>query len=236
MAWPNRGSLSAKEILGMEPDELKAKLESAVTKDDLSKTTSTLEQQGNALSEIRAMLDKLTAPPPPEPDPNLEADANDPTTQILSDPTGFVGRQTAGIAATAAQARADVLEMRARQTYSGAFAKYGEAIMEAANRFPVAARAQDGFWNSHIRMILGDKFVKGEIEPGSYPSLVGSSSFAPNTGASDADPNQGFSPDQVAFFKERGVPLERAAKIKKLVIDNGEHINLRDYKEEVAHA
>ena len=61
MAWPNRGTLTAKEILGMEPDELKSKLDSAVTKDDLTKATSTIEQQGNALSEIRALLDKLTS-------------------------------------------------------------------------------------------------------------------------------------------------------------------------------
>jgi hypothetical protein len=236
MAWPNRGTLTAKEILGMEPDELKAKLDSAVTKDDMSKTTSTLEEQGNALSEIRAMLNKLTAPPDPEPDPILEADANDPTTQILADPTGFVGRQTAGLAATAAETRADVLEMRARSKYPQVFAKWGDQLMESAKRFSAAQRSQEGFWDFHIRTFSGDKLLKGEIESGSYPSLVGSSSFAPNTGTGDSDPNKGFSPDQVAFFKEHNVPLDRAAKIKNLVIDNGEHINLKDYKDEVANA
>jgi len=231
MAWPgNRGQLSAKEILGMEPDELKTKLDSAVTRDDLASTTAKLEEQGSALSEIRSMLASLTAKPAPEPDPNIKLDADDPTTQVLTDPAGFVQRQTANIGETALQARADVLEMRARQEYPGAFAKYGEALMQAANNFPVSARAQASFWSAHIRMVVGDKFIKGEIESGSYPSLVGSSSFAPNSPGSDNDPNKGFTPDMAAFFKERNVPLEQAAKIKKLMSENGEPISIENYK------
>jgi hypothetical protein len=237
MVWPAHGTLTAKEILGMEPDELKTRLDGAATKDDLTKATSAIEQQGNALSEIRTMLNKLTAPPPPEPDPATEADANDPTTQILTDPSGFVGRQTAGLAEQAAETRADVLEMRARTKYPQVFAKWGDQLLETARKFSASQRAQQGFWEFHLRTFTGDKLLKGEIEAGSYPSLVGSSSFAPNSGNSDSDPNKGFSPDQVAFFKEHGVPLDRAAKIKNLVIDNGESITLEAFKNsEVAHA
>lgn len=234
MAWPNKGTVSAKEILGMEPDELKSKLEAAVTKDDLTATTTKLEEQGNALNEIRSMLAKLTTPTP-EPDPNVKLDADDPTTQVLTDPQGFINRQTAGIAATAAQAKADVLEIRARQKHAGAFQKYEKDIMDSANNFPVTARAHENFWDNHIAMVLGQKVVRGELESGSYPSLVGSSSFAPSSGHSDSDPNKGFNPDMAAFFKERGIPLEKAEKIKKLMVDNGEPINMDNYKKEVAH-
>ena len=236
MAWPgNKGSMSAKEILGMEPDELKTRLDSSATKEDVTAQNAKLEEHGTALSEIRAMLAKLTSPPPPEPDPNISADLNDPTTQILTDPSGFINRQTQGTQAIALQARADVLEMRARSEYPGAFAKFGETLMQSAKNFPVSARAQENFWSSHIRMVMGDKLVKGELESGSYPSLMGSSSFSPNS-QNDSDPNRGFSPDMAKFFKDRNIPLDKAEKIKRLMSDNGEGINMENYKGVVGNA
>jgi hypothetical protein len=235
MAWSQRGQVSAKEILGMEPDELKSKLESSATKEDLTKLNTEFESQKGTLSEIQAMLKKLTAPEPPAPDPNVKLDADDPTTQILTDPAGFINRQTAGTQQVAAQARADVLEMRARQKYAGIFQKYGDDVMEKAQQFSLAQRAQDGFWDFHIRTFTGEKFLRGEVEPGSYPSLVGSSSFAPNSSGDVDDPNKGFSPDMAAFFKERNVPLDRAAKIQKLM-EGGEQIDLKNYKGVVGNA
>jgi hypothetical protein len=237
MAWPGqRGQLSAKEILGMEPDELKNKLESAATKEDVTATKTKLEGIEGTLAALQASLAKLTAPPPETPDPNIKLDADDPTTQMLTDPAGYVNRQTAGTQAIALQARADVLEMRARSEYPGAFAQYGEALMSSAKNFNIASRAQEGFWASHIRMVMGDKLVKGELVSGSYPSLMGASSFAPSNGGDSSDPNKGFNPDMAKFFKERNVPLEQAAKLKKLMVDNGEPISMENYKGQVGNA
>ena len=232
--WSGK-QLSAEDILGMKPEDLKTKLESAATKADLEEFKAKQTEQTNSLTAIQAALAKLTTPPPPDPDPNIKADVDDPTTQILTDPAGYINRQTAEVANTALQARADVLEMRARSAYSGAFAKYGQELTESAARFSLAQRAQDGFWDYHVRTFTGDKFLKGDLQQGSYPSMIGSSSFAPSNGVSDNDPNKGFIPDQVEFFKDHKVPLDKAAALKKM-LDGGEPISLDTYKRMVGHA
>lgn len=220
----------------MEPDELKTRLDSAATKTDVTETKTKLEGIEGTLAALQASLAKLTAPPPADPDPNIKLDADDPTTQMLTDPAGYVARQTAGTQAVALQARADVLEMRARSEYPGAFAKYGQTLMDSAKNFNIGARAQEGFWSSHIRMVMGDKLVKGELESGSYPSLMGGSSFAPSNPGDAQDPNRGFSADQAGFFKERGVKLADAAKLKRLMVDNGEPISMENWKGPVGNA
>jgi len=234
MAW-RQGQVTAKEILGMEADELKTKLDSAASKDDLKTINTAVEESKSTLAAIQAQLAKLTAPEPPPPDPNIKLDADDPTTQILTDPAGYISRQTAGTQQVAAQARADVLEMRARSKYPGVFAKYGEDLMTRAQNFSLAQRAQEGFWDFHIRSYTGEKVLSGEVDSGSYPSLVGSGSFAPNISGEPNDPNKGFAPEMASFFKERGVPLEKAAAIQKLM-NGGEQIDLKNYKGVVGNA
>jgi hypothetical protein len=229
MAW-NRGTMSAEEILGMKPEDLRTKLDSAATREDLTAATAKMDEFGSALSAIQASIAALSAPRVIE-DPNITADLNDPTTQMLTDPAGFVTRQTQNISNQASQARADILEMRARQKYAGAFSKYGDEIMAGANRFSLDQRAGENFWDFHIRTVMGDKYIKGETS-GSYPSLVGSGSFAP--GSPDTpDPNGNLDPAVAAFLKERGVPLDKAAKIKSHMIDNGEPVSIDTYKKVV---
>jgi hypothetical protein len=231
MAWP-RGQLSAEEILGMKPEELKAKLDSAVTKDDLTAATKKIEEQASTLSSIQEALQALAPKPKePEPDPDAVADQNDPTTQMLSDPQGFVRRQTAGVATEAMQARADILEMRARQNYAGAFAKYGKELEEGAARFPLQQRAQPGFWDYHIRAFVGDRAIKGEsiASPG-YPSLMGSSSMGP-VNEEQEEKNYGLAPGQVDFLKSHGnddAALKKIGKVKK-ILDVG-HIDLESWR------
>src|SRR6516162_5186236 len=124
MAWPNKATVSAKDILGMEAEELKTKLDSAASKDDVKAATDAVEGLKGTIGELQAALAKLTTPTP-QPDPNIQADVNDPTTQILTDPAAYIGRQTAGMGQVALKAAADVNEMRARQKYAGAFQQYG---------------------------------------------------------------------------------------------------------------
>ncbi len=227
MVWAGK-QLTAKEILGMEPTELQTKLDGAASKDDVSKLNTAVEAQKDTLAAIQASLAKLTTPPD-VPDPQAALDQNDPTTQVLTDPAGFVNRQTAPIQQAALQAQANINEMRARQANPGVFQKYGDALMEALKRFPLAAQAQTGFWDSHIRMVLGDKFIKGEIEEGSYPSLIGGSSFGPNPTGETKDPNMGINPEIAAWLKDRNVPIESAARLMQMQQD-GSEINLANYK------
>jgi hypothetical protein len=219
--------MSAEEILGMKPEDLRSKLDSSATKDDLTAISTKQEEFGNDLSSIKTMLSKLTTPPE-IPNPTLEADLNDPTTQMLTDPSGYINRQTQGIQAQAASARADILEMRARSAYPGAFAKYNDELMAGANRFSLDQRAQPSFWDFHIRTFMGDKYIKGETN-GSYPSLMGSSSFAPNSSGNENDPNKGLDPQVASFLKDRGVPLDKAAMVKQAQ-DNGEPVDINTYR------
>jgi hypothetical protein len=226
MAWTGK-QLSAEEILGMKPEELKTKLDSAVTKEDLAAATTKIDEFGSSLSQIQAALASLTAKPE-HIDPNVKNDLDDPTTQMLTDPTGFITRQTQNISDQATSARADILEMRARSAYPGAFSKYGDEIMAGAKRFSLGQRAGENFWDFHIRTFMGDKYIKGETQ-GSYPSHIGSGSFAPGSPDS-SDENKGFDPQVAAFLKERGVPLDKAAVIKKSMMDNGEPVSIDTYR------
>jgi hypothetical protein len=131
------------------------------------------------------------------------------------------------------QAAADVQEMRARQANPSIFQKYGQQISESAGKFPLQQRAQSSFWDWHLRTYLGDKLMKGEIESGSYPSLMGGSSFAPSATGETADPNKGFDPQVAARLKERGIPLDKAAAINDLMSKNGEPIDIQRYQEAV---
>jgi hypothetical protein len=230
MAWNSGRQMTAEEILGMKPEDLRSKLDSSVTKDDLTAISTKQEEFGTTLSAIQASLAALTRKPE-TPDPTLEADLNDPTTQMLTDPAGYVTRQTQGIANTASATRADLNEMRARQAYPAAFNKYNDELTTGANKFSLDQRANPSFWDFHIRTFMGDKYIKGETQ-GSYPSLVGSSSFAPNAQGDPSDPNKGFDPQVAAFLKERGVPLDKAAILQKN-FENGEPVSIDTYKKAV---
>ncbi len=236
MAWPQRGQVSAKDILGMETTEFQAKLDGAASKEDVTKLNSAVEETKGTLAQIQESLAKLTSPPPPPPDPNVQLDANDPTTQLLTDPSGYINRQTAGTQQVAAQARADVLEMRARQKYAGVFAKFGDELTTKAQTYNLAQRCQDGFWDFHVQTVVGRKALEGGIEPDTYPSLIGTGSGAVNASGEQNDRNLGFSADEVSFYKERNVPLADAAKIRDLMHRDGETINLQNYKGKVGHA
>lgn len=231
MAWGNNRTVSAEDILGMKPEDLKTKLDSAASKDDLKAINDSTEALRGSLSEIQAALAKLTAPPPAEPDPTIVADQNDPTTQMLTDPAGFIGRQTAGTQQIALEAKANILEMRARQANPGIFQKYGQQIMETAGKFPLQQRSQEGFWDFHLRTYLGDKLMKGELESGSYPSLMGGSSFAPNATGEVNDPNKGFDPQVAEYLKGRNIPLDKAAAITEIMVKNGDPIDIQRYTE-----
>jgi hypothetical protein len=230
MAWNSGKQLTAEEILGMKPEDLKNKLDTAASKDDLKALTDGQTALQGTLAALQASLNKLTTPEPVI-DPTVIADQNDPTTQMLTDPSGFINRQTAGTQQIALEAKANVLEMRARQKNPGIFQKYGDQIMESANRFPLAQRSQEGFWDFHLRTYLGDKLMKGELEAGSYPSLMGGSSFAPNTSGTESDPNRGFDPQVAAYLKERNIPLDKAAAITEVMVKNGDPIDIQRYSE-----
>jgi len=229
--------MTAEQILGMSTDDFKAKMDGAASKDDVTALKSAFEEQGSLLTGIKDALSKLTTPAV-VPDPQLQADADDPTTSMLADPGGFVNRQTMGIQATALAAKADVQEMRARQKYAGAFAKFGDELMRTAAAFPVNARAHDGFWDQHVASFTGQKFLKGEIEAGGYPSLLGGSTVQPagSMGGDVNDPNRGFTPEQVAYFKERDIPLAKAAAYRDVMHKDGDPIDIATYKKRIENA
>jgi hypothetical protein len=238
MAIPGLGGrMSAEQILGMSTEDFKKKMDGSASKDDVTGLQGKIEEQASTLTALKDMLTKLTTPPPAA-DPNTQADLDDPTTQLLADAPGFINRQTQGIQATALAAKADVQEMRARQKYAGAFAKYGEELMRTAAAFPVNSRAMDGFWDQHIAMFTGQKYLKGEMEGGNYPSLLGNSTISAqgSMGGDVTDPNRGFTPDQVAYFKDRGIKIAQAAAYRDLMIRDGEPIDIQKYKERIEHA
>lgn len=224
MAWTK--PLTAEELIGMGAEDLKGRLDSAASKDDVSGLKSQVDGLTSMLGEIQEGLKRLSTPPPP-PEPAVADD--DPTTQVLTDPTEFIRKQTQPIQDVALQARADIQEMRARSQYAGVFEKYGDELMKAAGNAPLNQRARDDFWNGLVRMAIGDKYVKGEITPTGYPSLLAGSAFAPSV-TREADPNKGFDPEVSAWLKSRNVPLDSAAKIHKLMVEQGEPISLENYK------
>ena len=230
MAWNSGRQMSAEEILGMKPEDLRSKLDSSATKDDLTAISTKQEEFGTTLSAIQASLAALTRKPE-TPDPTIEADLNDPTTQMLTDPQGYIIRQTQNLANATAATRADLNEMRARSAYPGAFAKYNDELTAGSNKFSLDQRASPSFWDFHIRTFMGDKYIKGETG-GSYPSLVGGSSFAPQNSGDPMDPNKGIDPEVAGWLKERGIPIDKAAILKKN-FDNGEPVDINTYKKAV---
>ncbi len=231
------GRMTAEQILGMSTDEFKAKMEGAASKQDLDALRTSTEQANTALADIQASLKALTTKPP-VPDPAIIADADDPTTSLLTDPNGFVRRATQGTQATAMQARADVLEMRARNANPGIFGKYGKELMEAAKGYNLEGRCQEGFWDFLMNSFLGSKVRTGDIDAGTYPSLLGSSSVAGDgtMGRDAVDANRGFTDNQVAYFKERGIPLDEAKRMQDLMQRDGEPVDIDNYKKRVKSA
>ena len=220
----------------METTEFQAKLDGAASKEDVTKLNSAVEETKGMLTAMQESLAKLTSPPPPPPDPNIQLDANDPTTQLLTDPSGFVNRQTAGLQTTALQTQADLNEMRARQKYAGVFAKYGDELMQKAQSFNLQARAQSGFWDFHVQTVIGQKTLSGGIEPETYPSLIGTGSGHVNASGEQRDPNMGIDPSVASWLKDHNVPIDSAAKIIQMQKD-GSEISLANYKNvKVGHA
>lgn len=223
MAWNN--APKAKDIIGMEADELKQKLDGAATKDDLKAITDAQSATSGTLAAIQASLAKLTTPAPVVPEPiNNDDDA----VRVLTDPRGLISDATKDVRSQAMETQAQLAEMRARNTYSAAFSQYGEDLMKTAMKYPAEQRAKPNFWDFHIRTVLGDKVVSGDIRAGNFPNLLGPSSGAPGA-AAEKDANEGFAPEMASFFKNRGVPLDKARKIYDLTVRDGEPINHANY-------
>lgn len=221
----------SEDLLGMSKEELKTKLDSAVNKEDLDAVKNEINQSfTSAVDSLKAELAKInTKPPePPPPDPDLD----DPTTAVLTDPNGYIDRRTAPLHQNQLRMDAQMQEMRARQDprYSRLFAKYGAELVAGAEKMPMSGRATPNFWDWHIRTFLGDKLVKGDLQGESYPSLIGTSSIGPEGGGDGEDPNGGLDPEVAAYLKNRGVPLDKASKINKLMKVDGEPITLQNYK------
>ena len=104
-------TVDAEKIIGMKPEELKAKLDSAVTKDDLKLVGDQVASFTSGLNELKESLKALTTPPPVD----VVEDPTDPTTQVLLDPKKFVNDQTKGLQEQQLQTQAQLQEMRARQ-------------------------------------------------------------------------------------------------------------------------
>ena len=224
-----QGPVDPEKLIGMKPEELKAKLDSSVTKDDLKAVSDQFGQMTSSLAELKQSLEALRTPPPaPEP----ELDPTDPTTAVLTDPKGFIRNETKGLQDAQIQTQAQLQEMRARQNprLSGVFRQYGDELLASASKMPLQTRAQDGFWEWHTRTFIGDKVVTGKIDQGSYPSLIGSSTIGVEPSGSEKDPNSGFDPQVAQWFKDRNVPIEKAAKIRQIMEKNGDTITLANYK------
>lgn len=230
MAMFGNRDIDPEQLIGMKPEELKAKLEGSVSKTDL---TAALEEQSkgfaSGLAEMKAMIAGLTTRPPddaPPPDPT------DPTTKVLLNPEQFVNDQTKGIREQQMRTNAALEEMRARQdpTLSGAFSKFGKELSDMANQFPVEQRAQASFWPGFVRTFVGNKVLSGKIDRDSYPSLIGSSSVGTDLPGEQGDPNRGFDPVVADWLKGRSIPLLKAERIRNIMQRDGEPISLANYK------
>src|SRR5208282_3197326 len=220
-------TVDAEKIIGMKPEELKAKLDSAVTKDDLKLVGDQVASFTSGLNELKESLKALTTPPPVD----VVEDPTDPTTQVLLDPKKFVNDQTKGLQEQQLQTQAQLQEMRARQNpaLAGVFQKYGTEMVALAEKMSVAQRAQPGFWEWHARTFVGDKVVTGKLDRESYPSLIGSSTVSPNLDGKIDDPNKGFEAPVADWLRDRHVPLEKAARIHEIMGKNGDPITLANY-------
>lgn len=224
MPW-RQPEIDPEKIIGMKPDELKIKLESAVTKDDLKNAVAPIEEFKGQLAAITDSLKKLTTPKEPEvtPDP----DADNPVVKMLTDPAAFVASVTKPEREAGLRTQAQLGEMRARSTYSGVFNQYNDDLLKNAAKFSLEQQAQPGFWDWQIRLLLGDKAINGKIEPNKFPSLLTSSNVGPR--GDSAEPGSTLSPEMAAWLKGRGVPLEKAEKIRNLMIRDGEPITHANY-------
>jgi hypothetical protein len=220
----------AEDILGMSQDDFKKKLEGSASKADLDALKGEISQQFTSSVELlKAELQKLGQKPP---EPVVETDPEDPTTAVLTDPAGFIDRRTQPLVNAQLQSNAQIQEMRARQDprFSRIFAKYGPELVAIADKMDMKGRGTPGFWEWHIKTFLGDKYVKGDLQGESYPSLIGTSSVGPEAGGDGDDPNKGMNPQVAAWLKERGVPLDKAAKINNMMNRDGDPISLQNYK------
>jgi hypothetical protein len=229
MAIFQNATVDPEKIIGMKPEELKARLDSAVTKDDLKAVGDQVSQFSSGLEAIRASLEALRTPAPV-----VEPDPTDPTTAVLTDPKGFVKNETKGLQDAQINTQVQLQEMRARQNpkLKGAFEKYGDELMAAAAKMPAATRSQDGFWEWHCRTFVGDKVLSGKLDRDSYPSLIGSSTISPNSDGKETDPNAGFDPQVAQWLRDRhpDVPLVRYSKIDQIMRKNGDPISIANYK------
>lgn len=226
MAWPK--AQTAEEILGMKPEDLKSKLDSAASKDDVKTAVEAASAETKSqLQQIQDSLKALTTPKTPE-TPVTEDDAS---VRVLTDPTKFVNDATKDLRAGNERVQAQVQEMRAKADprFSNVFNKYGKELGEAAHKFATNYQAQDNFWEFLIPKFLGDKLVAGEIREGNFPSLMGASSVGVRSDGSSSDPNLGFTSDVADFYRQRNIPLEKAAKIQKLMAVDGEPITHANY-------
>jgi hypothetical protein len=216
------------KIIGMKPEELKAKLDSAVTKEDLTKATEQFGQITAGLAELKQQLSALTTP---KAEPIVE-DPTDPTTKLLLDPKGMIRDETKGLHDAQIQTQAQLQEMRARQNpaLAGVFAKYGNEMVAMAEKMPLSQRAQPGFWEWHARTFVGDKVITGKIEKDSYPSLIGSSTIGVREDGDKGDPNMGFDAPVAEWLKGRNIPLAKAARIQEIMGKNGDPIQIANYK------
>lgn len=223
MPWKNP---TAEELIGMKPEELKAKLDGAASKADLEAITAAQTETKSTLQSIKDSLAALTTP---KIETQVDPNADDPAAvRLLADPDKFVDGKLKTVADASQETAAMVQEMRARQAYGPAFAQFGADLVNYAKNFTAAQRAQSNFWDFAVRTVIGDKAVKGEIK-GSYPSLLGPSSVAPRSTDGEGSPEQELGPEMSAWFKSRGVPLDKALKIRNLMHRDGEPISHANY-------
>lgn len=225
MAWPRE--IKAEDVIGMKADELKAKLDGAASKDDLKALTDAQTANSGALADIQKTLKALTTPKPVE-TPNPDG-GDDPQVRMLLDPEKFVNDATKDLRQGQAETSAKLNEIRAREKYGPIFAQYGEELMAAVSKLPVAMRANDNFWDFQIDNFIGKKVRTGEIKPGNYPSLLGSTAHGPRGAGDTSDPDLGFSPDMASWFRTRGLPLDKARKIYDLTVRDGEPLSIAKY-------
>lgn len=225
--FPN--NVDPEKIIGMKPEELKAKLDASVTKEDLKAVGDQVTAFTSSLNEIKTSLAALTTP---KSEPVIEEDPTDPTTRVLLDPKKFVNDETRGQQEQILQTQAQLQEMRARQNprLSGVFAKYGDEMIALAEKMPIAQRAQPGFWEWQVRTFVGDKVVTGKLDRDSYPSLIGSSTIGVRQDGDTVDPNMGFDAPVADWLKGRNIPLAKAAKIHEIMGKNGDPISIANYK------
>lgn len=225
MAWPSRREDDKPEFdfekeFGIGRDELKRRLESSVSKEDYDALKAETDGTKSTLSELQERLNSLT-------NPQRQDDPVDPTTEMITDPAGFIGKVTNPTLQLAMQAQADLQEMKARQKYSEIFAESEDEIMESLKGFNLQTRSQPNFWEIHMSRFIGGKALKGELRAGSYPSLMGAGSASGSS--SGGDPNLGLSADEIEYAAKRGIKKEKYAMAKKLVA-SGEKITLESAK------